>query len=91
MGIRSTWTLNGALLNKWLWRFGVEQDSLWQKMIVAKYREELNDWVSCRPTRAHGSGVWPGIFKGMNSFARYTWFKVNNGEIISILDRSIVF
>ncbi|KAE8721063.1 hypothetical protein F3Y22_tig00017366pilonHSYRG00007 [Hibiscus syriacus] len=36
---------NRALLNKWIWRFGEENDSLWKKVIVAKYKYEPDSIV----------------------------------------------
>ncbi|KAL4383150.1 hypothetical protein GQ457_15G021490 [Hibiscus cannabinus] len=35
---------NRALLNKWLWRFGTECDSLWRKVLCAKYEENKGEW-----------------------------------------------
>lgn len=31
-----------ALLNKWLWRYGREKDSLWREMPVEKTRSDLS-------------------------------------------------
>ncbi|KAL4278182.1 hypothetical protein GQ457_03G030870 [Hibiscus cannabinus] len=31
---------NRALLNKWLWRYGTEPESLWRKVVAAKYLED---------------------------------------------------
>ena len=28
---------NEALLGKWLWRFGIEEDALWRQVIEMKY------------------------------------------------------
>lgn len=39
LGIGSVHKMNGALLGKWLWRFGLEHDSLWRKVLTAKYGE----------------------------------------------------
>jgi hypothetical protein len=37
LGFRNLILFNNALLGKWLWRFGNEQDSLWRQVIVSKY------------------------------------------------------
>ena len=29
---------NKAMLAKWMWRFGIEEDSLWRKVICSKYK-----------------------------------------------------
>ena len=40
LGIRKITTFNKALLGKWLWRFGKEEDRLWKRVVVSKYGEE---------------------------------------------------
>ena len=37
LGIRRLRSINSALLGKWLWRYGIETDALWRKVIEAKY------------------------------------------------------
>ena len=39
-GIRKITTFNKALLGKWLWQFGKEEDWLWRRVVVSKYGEE---------------------------------------------------
>ena len=36
-GIRRLRNFKSALLGKWLWRYGIETDALWRKVIEAKY------------------------------------------------------
>ena len=40
LGIRKIITFNKALLGKWLWWFGKEEDRLWRRVVVSKYGEE---------------------------------------------------
>ena len=40
LGIRKLITFNKALLGKWLWRFGKEEDQLWRRVVALKYGEE---------------------------------------------------
>jgi len=35
--LRKIMLFNKALLGKWLWRFGHEENSLWRQVIVMKY------------------------------------------------------
>lgn len=35
---------NKALLSKWLWRFGVEGESLWKGVIVDRYCVMEGEW-----------------------------------------------
>ena len=37
LGIRLLRTMNEMLKTKWLWRFVIEDDALWKKVIVSKY------------------------------------------------------
>ena len=37
LGIRSLVLLNKALLGKWLWRFGLEENNLWRRVVVEKF------------------------------------------------------
>lgn len=42
--IKNISILNKALLDKWNWRFVLENESLWRWVIVRKYREEKWGW-----------------------------------------------
>lgn len=44
--IRSISSMNKALLGKWIWRFGEDQEALWKRVITAKYGEDLLGWIS---------------------------------------------
>lgn len=47
---------NQALLAKWLWRFGVERESLWQKVVVARFG--FKSVRECKEVRVrHGCGI----------------------------------
>ena len=40
LGLRHLEVFNQALLGKWLWRFPLERESFWRKVIVGKFGEE---------------------------------------------------
>ena len=40
LGIRKLTTFNKALLGKWLWRFGIEENRLWRRVVALKFWEE---------------------------------------------------
>ena len=40
LGIRKLTTFNKALLGKWLWRFGVEENRLWRRVVALKFGED---------------------------------------------------
>ena len=48
LGIRKLTTFNKALLGKWLWHFGIEENRLWRRVVAGKFGEEL------------GGGGWGG-------------------------------
>ena len=41
MGIRKLTTFNKALLEKWLWCFGIEENRLWRRVVAGKFGEEF--------------------------------------------------
>ena len=51
LGVRSLVLFNKALLGKWLWRFGLEENNLWRRVLVEKFGVEL------------GGGA-PNLFEG---------------------------
>ena len=59
MGIRKLTTFNKALLGKCLWRFGIEENRLWRRVIALKFREEWG-WTSKLGRGAHGCGEVSG-------------------------------
>ena len=44
IGIRCLRRFNSALLAKWLWRNGLENDALWRRVIGVKYGNEWGGW-----------------------------------------------
>ena len=58
LGIRELTTFNKALLGKWLWRFGKEEDRLWRRVVVSKYGEEWGGWTSKLGREVHGCNLW---------------------------------
>ncbi|GMN62719.1 hypothetical protein TIFTF001_031795 [Ficus carica] len=46
LGLGNLKKKNVALLDKWLWRFPLEQQSLWAKIIKSKYGIQSNGWDS---------------------------------------------
>ena len=53
--------MNKALLSKWAWRFGEEDNSAWKNVISLKYESEEGGWF-LRTLRGNaGLGLWKGI------------------------------
>ena len=49
LGIQRILAFNSALLAKWWWRFGTDKQSLWLKVIKAKYGYSENAWLPSAP------------------------------------------
>ena len=43
LGVKSLSILNKALLCKWSWRFAMEREAFWNKVIRGKYGEEQGE------------------------------------------------
>jgi hypothetical protein len=52
---------NRVLLGKWLWRFGVEGNRLWKRVLVARHGAGCGDWSTRWIHGSHSCGVWKGI------------------------------
>lgn len=62
MGIRILQNMNEALLCKWLWRFSLEEESLWRQVVAAEFRPQ-EGWDPIIPKGPLGRSPWQGIMK----------------------------
>jgi hypothetical protein len=69
--VRKVEVINRALLGKWMWRFGREEDQLWRRVIAAKHGVEWGGWISKKATGAHGCSLWKGILSGWDNFKQH--------------------
>lgn len=81
LGIRSIKDHNRAMLAKWFWRFGMERDSLWRRVVVARYGE-ISPWESKEVRFRHGCGVWKSIQKIKEGFWNFIRFNLRSGRKI---------
>ncbi|RVW71963.1 LINE-1 reverse transcriptase-like [Vitis vinifera] len=79
LGIRRMGPLNKALLGKWIWRFAVEKEVLWKKVIGVKHGLEDGGWKSKEARGPIGVGVWKEILKEMGWCWNNMKFKVGGG------------
>ena len=56
LGIKNLSTMNRALLEKWTWRFAVEENSLWKTVIKLKYGIEAGGWFTNASGGSYGLG-----------------------------------
>ncbi|KAL4282916.1 hypothetical protein GQ457_16G008630 [Hibiscus cannabinus] len=76
---------NRVLLNKWLWRFGSETDSLWRKVVNARYEEKDGSLLPANLKMANKSWIWRNIISPLseddNLFKLNIRLTVGNGKI----------
>lgn len=53
--------MNEALLAEWWWRFGVERNALWRRIICSKYGLDSSRWLPHASSNSKLSGIWKGI------------------------------
>ncbi|CAN0908747.1 Putative ribonuclease H protein At1g65750 [Linum grandiflorum] len=81
LGILDICCLNSALLSKWLWRFGAEQDSWWRNLINQKYGSDRgSEWRSLGTLDGIGWSVWYWISKESAGFWDIAYIDPGGGE-----------
>ncbi|RVW93069.1 Double-strand break repair protein MRE11 [Vitis vinifera] len=63
LGLRKIILLNKALLGKSVWRFAIEKDNLWKKVLLVKYGQEGFGWRTNGVRGTYEVGVWKEILK----------------------------
>jgi exonuclease III len=82
LGIRNIHRFNQALLGKWLWRFAMESEALWRKVVEIKYGSLAGGWCTKQVEGSFGVGVWKHIRRGWESFSKFIKFEVGDGSRI---------
>ena len=80
LGVRRVDVINRALLGKWLWRFGREDNNLLRRVIAAKYGLERNGWFSNQPKGTHRCSLWKGIMLGRDKFRSHIELVAGRGD-----------
>ena len=83
MGLRHLEGLNQALLGKWLWRFPLERERLWRKVILGKFGEVEGGWTTREVRDSYGLSLWKDIRKGWEEFILRTSIRIGNGRCTS--------
>lgn len=63
------------LLGKWIWRIGLEMESLKKMVVTTKYGRE-SIWFPKAVRRGHGRRIWKSILKGKDGFKSFIKFKL---------------
>jgi hypothetical protein len=64
LGVRNLTMFNGALVSKWLWRYGHEREALWRRVIDFKYGSEVGGWNTSMIRDPHRVSLWKHIGRG---------------------------
>jgi hypothetical protein len=84
LGIRKLVPFNRALLDKWLWRFGIEDNWLWKRVLVARHGAGCGEWSTGWTRDPHGCGLWKGIMIGWSDFSAHLRYRVGRGDRIRL-------
>ncbi|RVW89271.1 putative ribonuclease H protein [Vitis vinifera] len=63
LGLRHLKEFNHALLGKWLWRFSLERESFWRKVIVGKFGEGKGFWWDYWAGESKLKELFPLLFR----------------------------
>ncbi|KAL5548696.1 hypothetical protein UlMin_003927 [Ulmus minor] len=84
LGIGNLLIRNKALLGKWLWRFPLEQHTLWAAVIRSKYGLNREGWDTNLVTVGSFRSPWKFIAQGTSNFLLNTkWVKEPTDESLS--------
>lgn len=67
-GIKKILTINKALMDKFLWRFAMEMDGPWRRVIDAKLGAEPFDKFPKPVNSSHGYSLWRYLLVKRDSF-----------------------
>ncbi|XP_050281856.1 uncharacterized protein LOC126722748 [Quercus robur] len=75
-GVGRLGSFNSALRGKWLWRYGMETDVLWRRVIEAKYGNIWGGWCMKKVTNPYGVSLWRYIRSGWLNFSKLLVYDV---------------
>lgn len=88
LGIKNIKEMNDSLLLKWWWRYGMEKEALWKKVITTKYKANPSRWFPNSNLPRNASTIWKDIIntKVRNPFMHSlyminTKIKVGDGKL----------
>ena len=64
----------------------MDRDTLWRKVIEAKYGNEGGGWFTKPVLGTYGVSVWKSIRSGWLDFSKFLQFDVGDGTRIKILE-----
>lgn len=79
LGVRNLTIFTGALLRKWLWRYGHKRNALWRWVIDLKYSSKVRGWCKNVVRQPYGVSLWRYIGWGWDIFSQLVKFEVGDG------------
>lgn len=73
---------NIALSGKWLWRYPLEQHSLWASVIRSKFGHNSNCWDATHFISSSHRSIWKHISQSLLLFRPHTKLSLGNGNKI---------
>ncbi|GMI89622.1 hypothetical protein like AT4G29090 [Hibiscus trionum] len=93
LGLVDFRTKNRALLNKWVWQYSHEPESLWRLLVDAKYDQQSNTLLPGPIDARKQSWVWKNITKPLldtdDVFNNNIVCKLGDGSLIKSWDPSL--
>ena len=84
--IRCLRRFNSALLAKWLWHYGLENDAFWRMVIEVKYGNEWGGWCTKSMFGAYGVCLWKFIRSVWRNFSKFIRYEVGDGTRVKFWD-----
>ena len=88
LGIGNLDKRNIALLSKWLWRFPLEKEALWHRVIKAKYALLQNNWDPAGFGDSTYRNLWRSIQVAAEQFYQRTKWVVGRGNYVRFWEDS---
>uniref|UniRef100_A0A2N9IJT9 Protein-lysine N-methyltransferase FSB_LOCUS52282 n=1 Tax=Fagus sylvatica TaxID=28930 RepID=A0A2N9IJT9_FAGSY len=82
LGVKNLRRFNQALLGKWLWRYGMERDAYWRKVVEAKYGNMWGGWCTKVVKGSYGVSLWKSIRQGWVRFSPFISYLVGTGDSV---------
>ena len=84
LGFRDLSLVDKALSGKWIWRFTVEDNSVWKYVISIKYLVEEGGWYTKTTRGNSGLSPWKDISSEIGLMKLNCVFAIGDGSIVRL-------